>query len=68
MKKIYLLALLLLCISGESALATIYYVTNNNPNGTGSLNGAILSANSHVGKDSVYFNIPIGSEIGRAHV
>ncbi len=65
MRKIYLFAILLLCISGKSALATIYYVTNNNPNGTGSLNGAIVSANSHPGKDSVYFNIPIGSVANR---
>lgn len=65
MKKIYLLSAFLLCLLTRSALADIYYVTNNNPNGTGSLNGAITNANTNNGKDSIYFNIPIGSVANR---
>lgn len=65
MKKFYLLSLLLCCFTLKSSLASIYYVTNNNPSGTGSLGGAITSANNHIGKDSVYFNIPVGSVASR---
>lgn len=65
MKRFYLFSLLVCCLALKSSLANIYYVTNNNPSGTGSLGGAITSANSHLGKDSVYFNIPIGSVASR---
>ncbi|MBK9730448.1 MAG: PKD domain-containing protein [Chitinophagaceae bacterium] len=65
MKRILLLSVLLCAFFVDSSLANVYFVTNNNPSGTGSLGGAITSANSHVGKDSVYFNIPVGSVTSR---
>ncbi|HUM45991.1 MAG TPA: hypothetical protein PLD84_03615 [Chitinophagales bacterium] len=66
MKKIYFFSLLLCCLFTQSTLANIYYVINNNPSGTGSLGEAITNANSHSGKDSVYFNIPIGTVASRS--
>ncbi|MEP7128509.1 MAG: hypothetical protein ABI729_06565, partial [Chitinophagales bacterium] len=65
MKRILLLSVLLCAFFIDSSLANVYFVTNNNPSGTGSLGGAITSANSHLGKDSVYFNIPVGSVASR---
>ena len=65
MKKVYVYIFLLSCCLGHKSFANIYTVTNNNVNGTGSLNQAILDANSHTGKDSVYFNIPFGTVAAR---
>jgi PKD repeat protein len=61
MKKIYTLIIFLnTCFAGAS-FANIYYVINNQVNGTGSLNQAILDANFHNGRDSIYFNIPFAA-------
>lgn len=65
MSKFYLLCVLSCFLMLQSSLANIYYVINNNPSGTGSLALAITNANTHIGKDSVYFNIPIGSVASR---
>lgn len=53
-----LLLIILLLLTVGSVHATIYYVTNVNDAGAGSLRQAMTNANGHAGLDSIYFNIP----------
>lgn len=52
---------LFLCFSSTNLFANIYYVTNVNDSGAGSLRQAITDANAHVWLDTIYFNILQGS-------
>ena len=56
MKKHYLLIFFTLLFFSE-AKSNIYYVTNNQTTGFGSLAAAIDSSNLHSGRDSIYFDI-----------
>ncbi|MEO5675385.1 MAG: PKD domain-containing protein [Chitinophagales bacterium] len=60
MKRIFLV-FGLFCFFYQGVQAKIYYVTNNHVTGYGSIGVAIDSANSHIGKDSIYFNIASGT-------
>ncbi len=64
MKKICLSAILC-CLCIAATQANIYYVTSNFASGTGSLADAITLANTHFGRDSIYFSISSSSVAGR---
>lgn len=63
MKRLYTLILCVITI--QPALATKYFVTNNHVLGTGSFGQAIISANTNIGKDTIYFSIPSVTVAGR---
>lgn len=60
--RILITILLLGCLHNLKA-QTIYWVTNTNDSGTGSLRAAITSANANQGEDVINFNISVISPI-----
>jgi len=64
--KLKTTVVLIVCLFAiQHVQATLYTVTTNADNGTGSLRQAISDANSSTGIDSIYFNIPHSSVNGR---
>lgn len=70
MKKAQLLFLIIgaLFVHAVPSFGNIYTVINNNDSGVGSLRDAITSANTNAGLDSIYFNIPGGTQADRTIV
>jgi parallel beta-helix repeat protein len=61
MLKPYIFFIIITFIRTNFVFASIFYVTSNADSGVGSLRNAIIEANKKMGKDSIYFNIPLSS-------